>query len=220
MKRDAAVTIIKGRVQRANDSALDAKIVTEMQEVQKELEGNAKLPWFLLSEFLTRTTSAGEERVPLPVKSGLVEGDFLREYEGGSLWILNDAGNDWDPLDKDDFLVLEAVHGSLAKNKPKGYSLDGKYFRLKPTPDKVYTLRMRVWLRDVALSDDIENDWLANASDLLMSATAQKIARFHLRDEKQAVSFDGEIATALARLNISDEARKHTNRSYVMGGPD
>lgn len=209
MTRDQIVAIIKARLLRADDSTIDAKIVTEMQYVQEQLLENAVvLPWFLLSEFETIDTDPDEERLPLPT-------GFLREHEECSMWIYDSVNEEWLPLGRDDYEVLANTHKE--PGQPEAYALDGMYFRLKPTPDDIYTIRTRFYIRDAALSTNIENKWLLYASDLMVAETCYIMAGTYLKDNDLAAKFQPDITRARDRINIVNEARAHTNRNYMMG---
>lgn len=209
MLRDEIVAIIKARVFRPGDTSLDAKIVTEMRLVQEQLLENAVvLPWFLLSEFQTISTTIDEERLPLPT-------NFLREHEECSLWINNPDLDKFVPLTKDDYDTLLNTYPTAAL--PVAYALDGKYFRLKPTPDAVYTIKQRVYVRATSLATNIENDWLLYAADLMIGEVGQVIARNYLDNAPLADKFLIDIEKARARLALVEEARLHANRSYTMG---
>ena len=212
MDRDSAVTILENRLQRS-DTETTSRIITEMQFVQETLlEGAAFLPWFLLSENLTESTIAGEERVQVP-------NNFLREYEGGALWVYDTAGVKWLELKKDsyDYILNEFP---TETEIPQKYALDNDYFRLKPTPDIVYTLRIKCYLRAAVLSTNIENNWLKNASDWLIAEVGAIMAKQHLRNKKLADEFKADAIIAKQRVYIAHEAREHANRDYTMGGPD
>lgn len=210
MDRDTTVSLLKSRLKRTGDSAIAAQIITEMQFVQETiLEGGVTLPFFLMSENLTASTEANEERIVLPA-------GFLREHEEGALWLYDTTNSKWSELKKEDYDAALLRYGNTT-GQPKMYSLDGKYFRLKPTPDKIYTLRIRCFLADNVLSSNIENDWLKYANDWFIGETGYIMASKYLKDSKLANEFMVEAAKAKTRVFITDEARKHANRDYVMG---
>lgn len=218
MTRDEIVALIKQRARRDADTSLDARIVTEMKYVQDViLEGGVTLPWFLLSENLTASTVINEERVIIPTNVDSVSGrDFLREHEEGALWYYDSTALEWVELLKDDYDALLAKYPS-GTGTPKYYSLDGFYFRLKPTPDAVLTLRIKCYLREPALSSNIENRWTKHAPDLVIGETGARVASMHLRDPALQAEFEKEAQKAKLRLFLTDEARKHTNREMEMG---
>lgn len=213
MKRDEAVTLLQQRLQRVGDTDAQARIITEMQFVQETLlEGAEFLPWFLLSENLTEATVVDEERVAIPT-------NFLREYEGGALWIYDTAGVKWLELFKDDYDYLLNKYPT-EKEIPQYYALDNNYFRLKPTPDLVYILRIKCYRRDSILSTNIENNWLKYANDWLIAETGAILAKHHIRNKKLADEYKADAATAKTRVFVAHEARMHANRKYVMGDKD
>lgn len=212
MTRDEAIALIKGRLKRVTDTTLDASIIAEMQFVQSQtLEGAAILPWFLLSENLSINTVADEERVSVPASAGR---PFLREFEEGALW-LQDTEGTWHELKKDDYDAL--ANALTGTGQPTAYALDGQYFRLKKTPDAVYPLRVKAYLRDLALTSNIENGWLTYAADLLIAETSLIMASKYLRDVDSVPGIVADITMARNRLLVFDEARKQANRSYQMG---
>jgi len=225
MLRDSLVTLLKQRLKRANTTAFDTIIETELQYVQDTLEAGITLPWFLLSENLSAITTIGDERVPVPVNvdgavvtAGQRTRDFLREYEEGALWWRENSTDDWVPLKKgiyEHLLVKYPGSGS-----PKGYALDGMYFRIRHEPDKEYNLRIKCYLREPLLTSNIENNWLIYAPDLMLEETGIRVARYHLRDEAAAKMFEADAAKSRMKLFIIDEARKHTNFEYEMGSED
>lgn len=224
MLRSAAVTLIKQRLQRDNDTAIDARIISEMQASQERLEHGVFLPWFLLSEDLSASNVLNDgERLPVPDQpaSGILPRIvFLREYEEGALWIKETTEDNTKYIEmiKDDYApIYKAKPGT---GKPTHYALDGVHFRLRPAPDKVYSFKMKVYQSNELLTTDIENDWLKHASDLLVSETAKAVAEFHLRDVPLSQSFSGEIGRSIQRLRVFNEARKHANRQYTMGDED
>ena len=60
MLRDDAITLIATRMTRSN---ITADALVEMQLAQSKLESQPFLPWFLLTETSTSSTTAYEERV-------------------------------------------------------------------------------------------------------------------------------------------------------------
>lgn len=214
MTRDEAVALLKGRLKRVSDTTLDASILAEMKFVQSQLlEGADVLPWFLLSQNLSAVTVVDEERIIVP---GTGSRPFLREFEEGALWVQDSENNTWNELQKDDY---DALFNRFKDESgiPRAYALDGEYFRLLPTPDAVYNLRVKAYLRDTALDSNIENNWLKYAADLVIAETGAIIATNYLRDAEIAAKFLADIPVARNRLMVFDEARKHANRSYQMG---
>lgn len=195
-----------------NRTDLDAQIGVQLQRAQRALEEDAalqKLP-FLLSEYTRTNTTAGEERVALPV-------DFLGEYDEGTLWIYDATLSDpWKELEKGWLEELKAYY--VGEGEPKEYALSGGYFRLFPTPDDAYELRMLYWQRQptlVNLGDT--NAWLTEAADLLIAETGVRTAKY-VRDAAALKMFAADRQVAYDRAMRMISAREVSNTDFVMGG--
>jgi hypothetical protein len=193
---------------------LDSEIIDALQDAQVELERGPTLPWFLEAEVSSISTVSGEERVKLP-------SDFIREWDDDPLWYYNasaaDVGDVWVPLAKDELEILrETYPGSGA---PLGYNLDAKYFRLFPTPDAIYVLKMIYYKHDQVLSTNIENLWLEHYPLLLVGMAGGALTS-GTRD-KDGITLFAKMEIKNRRIMIIDtEARTHASKRYVMGGPD
>lgn len=208
MNRDAAVGWVQHNLGRRTD------LVTECQNAliaaQVALEGEDFLPWFLRTEVATATTTAGEERVAAP-------DDFIREWEEDALYIL-DSDSEWVRLTKNELGALRDAYKGVAADFPVDYALDGFYFRLFPTPDDIYTLKMIFYAHDTALSTNIENKWLKYAPWMVIGRAVTIMAP-GLRDKVAQAEGPRIEAEAKNRLVRSSEALDHTSRRYQMGGP-
>lgn len=221
MTRDEALKLLKYRVKRVQSTTMDEAILLEMKFAQEQiLERAVTLPWFLLTEFLSYACREGEERIPLPALDS--ERTFLAEYEEGTMWVPDDTNpNNPRALIKDEYDAIVAKYPDLGK--PQMYSLDGPYFRVRPVPDKEYTLKLLVYLKDKSIPTNpasdgtFENNWLKWAADLLIAETGRVIAFKHLRDMALAEEFKKDADVARARLFTYEEARRHMNREYQMG---
>lgn len=212
MMRDEAVQ----RVQRLLGFRSDkqSEIITEMQAAQIELERWPTLPWFLATEVAFKDTVAGEERVRLPT-------NFLREVDNDALWYYDGTATDedlvWTPLIKD---VTETLRGDLpGSGAPKAYYLDAEYFRIFPTPDAAYRLKMIYIKQDDTLATNIENKWLKYAPELLIGLAGQRLAAM-MRDTVAAQHFQVMEERGRIAVNRDTHARRDANYRYVMGGPD
>ena len=205
MLRDAAVSILKGRLARWNDTVLTDYIVTELQAAQQRAELRASLPWFLLTESSYTTTTSGEERIEIPA-------DFLREAEEDALW-MEDAEGTWAEMRKDDYSTLRARYPE--SGKPRGYALVGNYFRLFPVPDSAgYTAHMIYYAKDAVLTANVENNWLAHAPEVLISDAGHIIASRYVRNDAAAAEFKADYMRAYDELRIANQARRDANRVY------
>ncbi len=210
MLRDEAISRIQRRLGFRSD--LVSAITEAIQDAQMRAEDSPTLPWFLITEVSSITTTIGEERVQLP-------SDFLREYEDDALYYFNAAATDdadkWVELPKDDLDFLRRKYpGSGA---PKAYTIAGDYFRIFPTPDAVYTLKSMYYQADLVLTDNVENLWLKHAPFMLINDAGNEIAA-DIGNKEAAAKFASGYQRALLALAGENEARKHENRRYVMGG--
>jgi len=211
MLRSKAVTRIQETLGFRSDQ--ETGIIERLQEAQQMLERRAELPWFLLTEISTISTTADEERIPVP-------SDMLREWEEDPLWYFNstaDAADQWVELVKDDLANLRGRYPGTGS--PKAYALDDINFRILPVPDDTYPLKMIYYKTDVVLSSDVENLWLEHLP-YLMIGKAGALLSPALRDEGATKQFNAWAAEGLALLKQDNETRLHVNRRYVMGGPD
>lgn len=211
MNRDDAVARIQQTFGFRTDR--NTEIVDALQDAQVILEEGETLPFFLLSEISSVTTTKDEERVKLPT-------DFLREYESDPLWYFDSAAADadkWTALVKKDLLYLRETYP--AGGKPIAYHLDEAYYRIFPTPDDVYTLKHKYFQKDVVLTTNVENLWLKNIPYLMIGEAGQLISP-GFRDSKGEATFEKWRERGLRRLFVLNEDRKHNSRRYIMGGID
>lgn len=204
MDRSAAVSIIKGRLARWNDTVLTDYIVTELQAAQQRAEMHAPLPWFLLTESTYTTTTIDDERVELP-------SDFLREAEEDAFWIEDEDGNDV-LLRKDDYYAIKQRWPD--SGRPRRYALVGRYLRLRPLPDAAYTVRMIYYGKDALLTTDVENKWLEHAPEVLIAEAGYIIAARYVRNDAAAQEFKMDLARAWKEVEIMNQARLDANRIY------
>lgn len=213
MNRDAAVSRIQQTLGFRSDKS--SEIVNALQDAQVELEENATLPWFLLTEVASIVTVIGEERVQLP-------SDFLQEWEEDPLhYFSTESGVEdedlWTALSKEDLGYLrDNLPGSGA---PAAYALDNTYYRIFPTPDAVYTLKHIYYKQDALLTVNIENLWLEHVPFLLIGLAGIQLA-IALRDAEALAIFSAWEQRHRALLVRKSEARMHSSRRYIMGGPD
>ncbi len=212
MIRDLAVARVQRILGWRSDKATE--IIEELQNAQVFYEKAPRLPWFLLDETHWATLTDGEERIPVP-------SDFLREYEKGTLWYYNATATEdadiYTNLVKDD---LDYLRDTLpGEGAPVAYALTGDYFRIFPTPDDAYVLRMVYYKKGTVLSTNVENDWLLNVPDVLIGYAGRMIAAA-LHDDRAKAAFTELEALGSRQMVVATEAREHENVRYIMGGPD
>lgn len=212
MLRSVAVDRIQVKLGFRTDQ--EANIILALQDSQAKLELRPLLPWFLKTEISSISTVADEERVPLPA-------DFIREDEESALWYFDATATEdeekWNELIKDDQSVLRHAHPG--EGVPLNYSIHGTYFRIFPTPDDAYLLKLAYYAKAALLTSNIENVWLEHASDLMIGLAGKDIATT-LRDADAIAIFKDMIAEGQEQLTIDTEARRHENQRYIIGGLD
>lgn len=220
MTRDEAVAAIQRRF--GFLSKREDDIVAELAISQGILERGTRLPsgngtfkpWFLVTEVQSALTVVNEQRVPIPT-------GFIAEKEDAALWVLDpeaDVDDPWTELKKMEFdSMIQAYTGS---GLPKAYSYDGVYFRLAPTPDLAYTLKIVNFQQDtIPVNGAATNKWLTYAPEVLWAHAGLAMAT-PLRDGTAMKEFGRILAEGTLALWVNTEERLHTNRSYVMGGDD
>lgn len=218
MTRDEAVAAIQ--LQLGFRTTLSSSIILQLQLAQTTLEKGTVLPWFLISEDSYIDTTADEQRIPIPT-------DFLEETDEAVLRYVPTTVTEEDPevdLVKDDYDVLRKNYldtstGAIQSGPPKAYCLMGEYFRIFPTPDDEYRLRMVYYKQDTSLSTNVENGWLKHVPKLLMGLAGKQLSGGPLRDAMAYKIFDEWEQTGRARLVQKINSRQLANRSLQVGGP-
>jgi hypothetical protein len=201
------------RSTKADEIYLELKLAQERLEpgVTVDLGGTTFtfLPWFLLQEILTEATTANED--------------------AGALWYYNESAEDpanvWVQLAKGEHDELKDTYSEAGA--PIAYSLTGPYFRIFPTPDDVYPLKIMCFQRAATLVNNLTSDpdpnashlWLVNAGMLLVAEAVKEFA-FSVRDERALAWAQTTYAREALRHWQHTEERAHANQRYVMGGAD
>lgn len=213
MMRDECVATIQRELGFRQDLA--SAIVETLKEVQIQLEGTFELPWFLKAEISDATTAfPDEERLAVP-------DDFIRESETGALWLYDadatTAAGKWKLLHKDNLDVLRTT--VMGAGPPIAYALDNQYFRLFPTPDAAYTIKLDYFARDTVLNNNIENKWLKYVPNLLIGLAGLRMCT--PANAPQAKEIFTLMATnGWTNLDHYITAREEANIRPVMGGED
>jgi len=210
MTRDEGVALIKQVL--GFRTGLDATIVTNMQFVQTTLELGPTRPHWLVSEDSFTTTLANDERIAVPV-------DFLEEIDQAVLkYVPDDTDDEEVDLDKEDYDVLRKNFRGRTPGPPEAYGLLGGYFRLFPTPDAVYTIRMIFYKKAAVLTSNIENEWMAN-NPMLLLGLAGGIVAISLRDTVAKMEFDRWAQQGRVLQAAQATSRDMANMEMQVGGP-
>lgn len=220
MLASEAVTRIQRKLGYRTDKA--DEILEELIDTQKTLEQGVPspfgkgtfIPWFLITEVASARTTIGEERLLLPT-------DFAGELEGFRLYYFDENAesdeNAWVQLEKgEESFMRKNLPGSGA---PAGYFYSGGYWRIRPTPDDEYLMKIIYAGADTTLtvSPNITNKWLTWAPWVLVSAAGSSMAQ-SLRDATALQFFQQRMALEVNTLWAATEARFQSNDRPVMGG--
>lgn len=218
MTRDEGVAHIQ--MQLAFRTTLASSIILQLQLAQTMLEAGPTLPWFLLTEEAYTRTTAGDERIPVP-------DDFIEEVDEIDFKYIPDTISDTNPevrLVKDEYDVLrknyfDSSTGITRVGPPEAYALLGEYFRIFPTPDDDYLVKMPYYANATSLVTNVENGWLKHVPYLLLGKAGKQIAGGPLRDTQAYQIFDGWEKEGRAILAAKKVSRELANREMQMGGP-
>ena len=130
------------------------------------------------------------------------------------LTIINDDLKEIE-LRKSDYDAMKKRWPSTTEKIPQHYDLLGSYFRLRPVPDKIYTIKMTYYQKAALLTTNIENLWLQHASDLLIARAGIKIAGMYIRNQEALAMMMAEEQKAVRRLLVANQAREDANRNYT-----
>lgn len=217
MTRDEAVAHIQ--MQLSFRTTLSSSIILQLQLAQETLELGPTLPWFLISEDSYINTTSGEQRLPIPT-------DFLEETDEAVFRYVPATVSATIPerdLDKDDYDILrhnfmDTTTGMVKVGPPEAYCLLGDYFRIFPTPDGSYRIRMIYYKQDTTLETNVENKWLKHVPKLLMGMAGKAMSMGPLRDQVAYGVFDSWEKEGRNLLLTKHVTRDLANRDLQVGG--
>lgn len=200
------------------------EMLQELQDEQSRLEiggipspigKGTFLPWFLITEQAMLTTVVNEERIPIPTDFAMNGAEDFKLY-----WFNEDTDSDgveWNELTKVDESTLRRT--TFSNDNPCGYYFSGNYWRLGPTPQSEFTLKMIYYAKDAVLTTtpDVTNKWLTYAPWLLISAAGMSMAQ-SLRDATALQSFQQQFAFEQQGMWSATESRFQASFRPVMGG--
>jgi hypothetical protein len=216
MTRDEAVAEMHRQLGFRSDQT--DNLVGYLKLAQTQLELEPELPWFLVSETLSTTTTADEPRIGVP-------SNMLEELDTSALFYVPSSGDDAGKnlaivKDEYDVLVNQYLDFDYEDEEayPRNYAIRGDYFILFPTPDAAYTVKINIYAQDTVLTSNIENRWLKYAPLLIMGKALQ-LSATGLRDQvAQATGKDWERQGRLA-LVARTNSRELANTELQIGGP-
>lgn len=180
MTRDQAVDWIQRMLGFRTD--LESEIIEALQLAQTQLEASPTKPWFLVTEYNSRRLTIGEERLAIP-------DNFIAIVEDSTLvYVPDDATLAETLLFKDDLDKLQIKYKNTASGPPVDYAIAGTYFRIFPTPDDEYYIKMLNYKTDTVLTTDVTNGWLTHAPFALIGKAGRLIA-MSIRDKNAVEAF-------------------------------
>lgn len=219
MNRSAAVTEIKRGV--GFRPTQEPTILSALQEAQRILETGRTLPEWLIVYDADITVTADNPNFALP-------SDFLRLHEDYDLYYTN-TGNARVFLPRKDsreaYLAFisdgseDAIADTSNSPYPKVWVRRGKtagYFY--PTPTTSFTAKLTYYKKAQVLTSDIENEWLANAPDLIIGLAGIQVAGI-LRDKDAMAQFTTRYKMGLGSF-IGDVVEDELAGRPLMMGRD
>jgi hypothetical protein len=224
MLRSEAVQRINDAIGfRAAGNSLEDLIIRRLQEAQRDLEKGKTLPKFLLLEDQTLTLPANQHAVPLPA-------GFLRDVDSVGIRFASTIGASrprprfLKRVDvKDGINAMAFIAGHVDETLPDQPRAPRVYAIRKNTIDFILTVTQTynfVWdyykAADV-LFIDVENAWLANASEWLIGEAGIRVAR-NLGNQQAMADFDALRTAGRAAVFGEELASELSSGPIAMGG--
>lgn len=207
MTRDEAVAKIQQIMGHRGD--LITQIQEQLKQVQRDLESNPELPFFM------RTVSDPALATAVGVATVAKPTGFIREWDEAPFSMLFE--DRYVGLVKDSPAYLRQRY--VDATRPMGYSEIGASFYLYPTPMQIYSLQMVYYGRQAVLDSNIENGWLEFLPNLLIGQAGFIVAS-GVRDAKASEVFAAMASAGTAKLNTMTTAQDEAGSRRIMGGED
>lgn len=203
MTKQQVIDLIADRL--GNRSAMDGRIVMELDASQEYHEQSPFHPWFLAA---STTVVATSSVVSLPT-------DFIAPLEDQELLLDMDSG---EPL----VSLFDWQVGSLRlqTGRPRYYVLGPTQVALYPAPSEPASLRLSYYARQPlvsSLSAGGTNQWLVFAPLVLANYAGAKIA-MHLRGLEVSQLFMSNYQEAVSNLMRLDAAWRQGGKIQLLGG--
>lgn len=212
MNFDIMLNNIVSKVGNWTDAALRAKILTEMQLVQEEMELAPVLPWFLWDEKdVTINASATTGTLP----TGFIRLDKEFSYVR---YVAADGKTAFlSPLNTEQY--REYAEGLPAADDILAYSLTATQIIVAPAPLTGKTLKMFCAVKDptVPVDSATTNLWATHAPNVLLYHTASRVASDLLQDYAQAERLETRFRSAWEVLKRDSYARMSEYLDAVKG---
>lgn len=208
MFRDVAVTRIQDGLGFATRQT--EKIILRLQEAQRDLEKGKTLPKFLLRESQALVLASGTNSVALPA-------GFLRIDDDNPPYFFASATSSptFVSMKRNYREALEANY-SDSPSGPQVAVIRNSVIDFIVTADQTYNMVWGYYKAADLLTTNIENVWLANASEWLIGEAGSRIAR-DVRDEKAQVIFDWMATKGRAAVFGEIVASEESSGALIMG---
>src|SRR5258706_11324356 len=156
---------------RADGHSLEAKFILRLLEAQRDLEKGKTLPKFLLQEDQPLTLLPNTSTVAIPT-------GFLRDDDDNHIHFTPVGTSRPVFLERKPYesAVVANMRLQEGKRAPSIYVIRKATIDFIATADKTYNLTWNFYKAGLILTTDIENEWLANASDWLIGEAGHRIA--------------------------------------------
>jgi len=209
MTRDEIVAQIKLLLGFRTDqtNTVIAQIAIQQNHLEREVQW-AIYPWFLQTERADTTALLNDERLPKPV-------DWIADIEEDGIWVTDTDGLE-NLLIKSEENKLRVTYRESDPGLPEYYASSGDYWRLFPTPDVAYALKMRYYQSDAVVTVGTNtNRWMTRAPNILIGRVGLFMcgAASNARRDMFSAMYQ-ESKSAIERRSFDELT---VNRQYAMG---
>lgn len=203
--------LILTRARRAGDPTLRTVLPNELRQMVQAWERSPFMPWFLekTSSGLVTVTSADTINEP---------SDYLLIVENTKVYSTN-TSNTRTKLTRAYHEDIEESFNGIDPGPPTHFDIFGGKIYFGPTPDAVYTIRMKYYAKTTPPPDDnnvIDNQWAINAEDLFITESAYRLQASYIKDMKVAAELRAQSNSIRSELHKYNEARKHVEMDYAV----
>ena len=199
------------RVRRDGDTVVRADVILEVTRLMQSWEKGSFHPWFLETVASGLVTVADTQTISEPTDYGLL-------IEDTDVFVVDEDGDD-NTLERGYHENLENKYANEDAGLPKTYDFFGGLIYFGPVPDAVYTIKLKYYANSTVPPDDndpVTNPWVLNAEDYCITAAAERIVRYYLKNSKLAGELKLDLALLRKELFNYSESRKHVDMNYEV----
>lgn len=209
MTRDEIVAQVKLLLGFREDqtNTIIAQIAIQQNHLEREVEWKIYPSW-LQTERADSFTVANEERVQKP-------SDWIADIEEDGIWVTDILGSEH-LLYKSEENKLRLTFKDDDPTIPEAYASSGDYYRLFPTPDIIYALKMRYYQSQPIVSTGSDtNRWMTNAPNCLIGRVGLMLSGAANNPRRDMFSALYQESKQSIERRSFDELT--VNRQYAMG---